>query len=112
MAHRTLIRSCFYLAERFTPERAKHDSLVRVQKNYPDILVESQKSGNACSAYGSVAFIPAHECGGLSPRSGNHQKAESRDQMLLGKMESIAVDTCSYYLSCRIPETILTISIS
>jgi hypothetical protein len=41
MAHRTLRRSCFYLAERFTLERAIYDSLVRVQKNTSDILCES-----------------------------------------------------------------------
>jgi hypothetical protein len=43
----------------FYARTPKHDSLVRVQKNYPDILFESQKSGNACSACDSVAFIPA-----------------------------------------------------
>jgi hypothetical protein len=47
---------------------AKRDLVENVQKNYPLILFVRRKAEISVLPVGSAAFIPAHNCGGLSPQ--------------------------------------------
>ena len=60
-----LVRSCFYLKERFTLEPAKHDSVVKVLWNYS--LTTTQKWKWRMSLY--IFIHPWHTCAGLSKKN-------------------------------------------
>src|SRR5579864_7374465 len=70
MAHRALIRSCFYLAERFTPERPNTIHLFVYRRTIQTFFLSRRKVEMLVLPTAARMPIPAYECGGLSPRSG------------------------------------------
>jgi hypothetical protein len=51
---------------------AKPDLVENVQKNYCSILFVGREAEAAVRPSSNAAIIPAHECGGLSPRFGKY----------------------------------------